>query len=160
MTSKNKTSKAHTAPSKADHNTSMLGGASGSPASPDGPKRPPRIRLHAGQNLHISEAYLDREKFSYRWFAESSVNGGRVASAHGAYWEHVTDEHGQNFKRPSGQDTMYLMKLEIQYWLEDQQLKRNKVRATMDKEYAISEGEYAPDEKGFAEGGKSAVTRR
>lgn len=158
---KKRTSQAHTAPGKADHNSSLLGTQEGllSPASPDGPKRPPRIPMNAGMNLHVSESYLERDKFAYRWFAENHIKGGRIENAHGAYWEHVTDENGNNFKRSRGQDTNYLMRLELKYWREDQKLKREKVRATMEKEYSIGEGEYAPTHDGKPEGGTSAVTR-
>ena len=127
--------------------------------APDGPKRPPRIRLHSGQNLHVPEQLLDRKNFAYRWFAENALKGGRVVSAEGAWWVKFAGPDGHNFKRPSGEDTMYLMQLPIEYWLEDQEYKRNKSLATMDKESIIGEGEYAPTTDGKAEGGKSAVTR-
>lgn len=126
---------------------------------PDGPKRPPRRRLHSGQNLYVPEHLLDRKNFAYRWFAENSIKGGRVALAEGAWWSYATDEVGNNFKRPSGLDQMFLMKLEIQYWKEDQELKRAKVRATLHQETSIGDGEYAPSVDGRAEGGVSAVTR-
>ena len=123
------------------------------PASPTGPKRPPRIPMNVGMNLYIPEKLLDRTKFAYRWFAESSIKGGRIETAKGAYWEHVADSRGHNAKRPSATDTMYFMQLELKYWQEDQAAKRRKVQLTMQKETGIGEGEYAPD------GGTSSVTR-
>ncbi len=158
--SKNKTSMDHDGSSQSESMHISLGGNSSSPeASPDGPKRPPRIRLNAGMNLHVPEALLDRDKFAYRWFAENAIKGGRVDSAKGAYWEHVTAEQGSNVRRPSGQDQMFLMRLEKKYWEEDRELKRARVRATMEQESAIGPGEYAPTTDGKAEGGNAAVTR-
>ena len=126
---------------------------------PDGPERPPRIRLHSGKNLYVPETLLDRENFAYRWFAENSIKGGRVESAKGAYWEYFTDANGNNLKRPSGLDTMYLMKLGIQYFNEDLDFKRQRVNATMVQETGIGEGEYAPTIGGLPEGGQSSITR-
>ena len=54
---------------------------------------------------------------------------------------------------------MHFMQLPIEFWLEDQEYKRNKSLATMDKESIIGEGEYAPTKDGQREGGTSAVTR-
>lgn len=129
------------------------------PSAPDGPKRPPRIPMNAGMNLHVPPEILEKDKFAYRWFAESSIKGGRVEIAKGAYWEHVADSKGSNYKRPSATDIMYLMKLELQYWEADQKAKRQKVKLTMEKEVSIGEGEYAPGPGGRPEGGTSAVTR-
>lgn len=142
------------------NNNEHLGGASSRPDDTTAPKRPPRIPLNAGQNLHVSDSLLDRENFAYRWFAENSIKGGRVENAKGAYWEHVADTHGKNLRRPSGEDNMYLMKLEIEYWQEDQKLKQKKVDATMKAETAIGAGEYAPTSDGKSpEGGTSAINR-
>ena len=127
---------------------------------PDGPKRPPRILMGAGVNLHVPESLLDREAYAYRWFAENHVKGGRIESANGAYWEHVTiPGGGGNLTRPSGGDTFYLMKLEIEYWEADQLLKKRRVDATLLKESQIGDDEYAPTPGGRAEGGTSAITR-
>lgn len=131
----------------------------GEERGPDGPARPPRIQLNSGRNLHIPESLLDRDNFAYRWFAENAVKGGRVASAEGAYWTMFTDESGHNFRRPSGEDTMYFMQLEIQYWREDQELKKKRVRATLVQETGIGSGEYAPTVDGKSEGGASSVVR-
>ncbi len=154
------TSKTHTQASSTQDTATTLGAQDKRPDAPEGPARPPRVRMNAGENLAVSEEYLDREKYSYRFFAENSIKGGRIESAKGAWWEHVTDSRGQNIKKPSGNDIMYLMKIELEYWEEDQKLKREKVRATMDQEASIGEGEYAPTVDGRPEGGTSAVNRR
>lgn len=155
------TSKESTAPSQNLEQSMVLGskGIDKTPAAPPGPKRPPRIPMNAGMNLHVPEKLLERDKYAYRWFAESSLKGGRIEIAKGAYWEHVSDSKGSNYKRPSATDTMYLMKLELQYWEADQKAKRQKVRLTMEKEVSIGEGEYAPSPDGRPEGGTRAVTR-
>lgn len=123
------------------------------PGSPDGPKRPPRIPMNNSAKLVVDERYLDREKYAYRWFAEDDVQGGRVFQAKNAYWEHVCNENGENFRYRKGGTVSYLMRLEMQYYLEDLELKRQKVRATMMKDAEIGHNEYAPN------GGNSAITR-
>lgn len=157
--SNNKNSASNSAAGRSDESQGALGaGSTAASRGPDGPKRPARIQMGAGVNLHVPESLLDREAYAYRWFAENSVKGGRIASAQGAYWEHVVVD-GNNLIRPSGQDQFYLMKLEIQYWEEDQRLKRSRVTATLEKESGIGDGEYAPTPGGRAEGGNSAITR-
>jgi hypothetical protein len=116
--------------------------------------------MNAGKNLDVSPEYLDLEKFAYRFFAQNQVKGGRIEAAKAAWWEHVADKRGQNITRYSSGDVMYLMKLERKYYLEDQERKRAKVRATMTKEASIGENEYAPTPDGKPEGGTSAVTYR
>jgi len=156
-----KTSLAHLAASEDSNSQASLGAGQQTTAErgPDGPKRPPRIRLHSGKNLHVPEDLLDRENFSYRWFAENSIKGGRVESAKGAYWEFFVDASGNNFRRPSGQDQMFLMQIEKKYYLEDLDFKRQRVNATMNQESGIGDGEYAPTTDGKPEGGTSSVTR-
>ena len=162
--SKGKTSAQHTSASENTAMSATLGASAQqeSPAQPEGPKRPPRIRMNAGMNLHVPDELvrqLRADGYVPRFFAESSIKGGRVDAAKGAYWEHVTDGSGKNITRRSGIDTMYLMKIEKQWWEEDQKLKKLKVRHTMEKESIVGEGEYAPTPDGRAEGGTHAVTR-
>ena len=126
---------------------------------PEGPKKPARVPLNSGKNLYVPESWLDRENFAYRWFAENAIKGGRVASAQGAWWNHFVDPDGNNMRRPSGEDMMHFMQIEIQYYREDQKLKKEKVRATMYQETAIGAGEYAPTPDGRPEGGTSSVVR-
>ncbi len=159
-----KTSQVTTASEQSPEQSAALGARvdeelSISAKKPRKPKRPPRIPMNAGMNLHIPKKLLNHNKFAYRWFAESSIKGGRIEIAKGAYWEHVADSNGSNYKRPSATDTMYLMKLELEYWEADRKAKRHKVKLTMEKEIAIGEGEYAPSRDGKAEGGTSAITR-
>jgi len=54
---------------------------------------------------------------------------------------------------------LHLMRLPQQYRDEDNQLKKQRVAATLEAEAHIGQGEYAPDSKtGKAEGGSSAIT--
>ena len=154
-----KTSRQSTKSSNKHDLSNTLGATNKRPDQPDGPKRPPRVPMNSGKNLDVPEAYLERDKFAYRFFLENDISHGRIAAAKSAWWEHVTDENGQNIQRNSGASVMYLMKLELKYWEEDQKLKHEKNRATMDKEAMIREGEYAPSKYGHAEGGESAITR-
>ncbi len=155
-----KNSKTHTSAQVSNDMSTTLGASGSRPDKPKGPKRPPRVPMNAGKNLDVPRQYINDPDFKYRWFAESNIKGGRVAAAHAAWWEHVTDDQGKNHTRVSGTDTMYLMKLDMESWEEDQELKRQRVRATMEKEAAIGEGEYAPEPGGKAEGGTTAITRR
>lgn len=161
MKSDKKTSADNSAASRSVDTQVSLGAGmtTQSERGPDGPKRPPRIPLHSGKNLYVDESLLDRTRYAYRWFAENSIKGGRVESAKGAWWEHVTDAVGTIFKRPSGQDQMFLMKIEIEYYKEDQELKRKRSFATMSKETGVGDGEYAPTPGGKPEGGSSSITR-
>lgn len=155
-----KTSKQSTKSTAKQDMSTTLGASNARPDAPSGPKRPPRIPMNAGKNLDVPAQYLERDKYAYRFFAENRVKGGRIQAAKAAWWEHVTDERGQNIQRISAGDTMYLMRLELQYWEEDQKLKAERVRATMEKEAMLGEGEYAPTPAGHPEGGTSAITHR
>lgn len=118
------------------------------------PKRPPRQLMSQGMNLDVDESLLDRENFSYRWFAEYKDKGGRISQAKAAYWEHVTDAAGSNITRNGGGgDAMYFMQLPMQYHKEDLELKKRRVQATMDEQYRVGEGQYIP------EGNKSVINR-
>ena len=117
------------------------------------PKRPPRIPMGQGMNLDTTGLELDRENFAYRYFYEDPNKGGRIARAQAAYWEFVVDTDGNQVTHPSGEGVLKLMRLPIEYYDEDQELKRQRVRATLDQEAGIGSGQYVPD-------GKSAVITR
>ena len=118
--------------------------------------RPPRISMANMKKLSIPDAYM-KEGYYHRWVQDR--NGG-VANAHAAYYEHVTDEQGNNLTHQSGKYTMYAMRLKQQYRDEDDILRKRRASATMDSESAIGPGEYAPDRKtGRPDGGRSAISR-
>ena len=140
-------------------NDQSVGLADQDPRSPNASVRPPRVLLAQGGKLDVAEHKLDDKNYRYYWFLDDPQKPGRIAAAIAAYWEHVTNAQGQAITRPAGANTHYLMRLPMQYALEDLELKREKVRATMDKEASIGRNEYAPDQKGRAEGGTSALSR-
>jgi hypothetical protein len=119
-------------------------------------KRPPRISMGNMKKLEIPDGMLE-DGFYYRWFQDRE---GRISMAKAAYYEHVVDEQGNNFTRQSGKYTMHLMRLPQEYRDEDNALKRKRVAATLEEEAHIGANEYAPDEKGRAEGGTSAVSHQ
>lgn len=117
--------------------------------------RPPRISMHNMKKLEIPKSLME-DGYYYRWFQDID---GRINQAKAAYYEHVSDEQGNNLTCQSGNYTMYAMKLPQQYRDEDNALKRDRVAATMEKEAQLGINEYAPDrETGRAEGGRTAVT--
>ncbi len=116
--------------------------------------RPPRISMGKMKKLEVPPSLLE-EGYYYRWFQDKD---GRIRQAAEAYYEHVTDEQGNNYCRVSGPYTMYLMRLRQIYRDEDNKLKKEMVTATLDAEAQIGHNEYAPDpETGKAEGGTSAI---
>lgn len=117
--------------------------------------RPGRISMSNMKKLEIPES-LKEEGYYYRFFQDRD---GRLAQAKAAYYEHVTDEQGNNFTRPSGPYTMYAMRLKQEYRDQDLALKKARVQATLEAEAGIGANEYAPDSKtGRAEGGTSAIS--
>ena len=117
--------------------------------------RPERISMSNMKKLEIPEG-IKEEGFYYRWFQDRD---GRLNQAKAAYYQPVVDEQGNSYTRNSGPYTLHLMRLPQQYRDEDNQLKKQRVAATLEAEAHIGQGEYAPDSKtGKAEGGSSAIT--
>ena len=115
--------------------------------------RPARISMGNMKKLDVPPGLLE-EGFYYRFFQDRE---GRIAQAKAAYYEHVLDEQGNNYCRAGGAHSMYLMRLPQKYRDEDNKLKRQRARATLDAEAQIGFNEYAPDTNGRPEGGQSAV---
>lgn len=115
--------------------------------------RPERIPMQNSLKLGIP-AHLMEKGFYYRWVQGRDT---RVEQAKAAYYEHVTDEQGNNYTRQSGPFTMYAMRLPQKYRDEDLRLKKDRVAATLEEEAMIGHNEYAPDESGRPEGGRSAI---
>lgn len=107
--------------------------------------RPPRVTMQHGYNITFEDVDFDRENFRYYAFLDHPDKPGRIESAKGAYWEHVTNRNGQKASRPAGSGKHYLMKLEMKYAKEDWELKRAKVARTMADAGQIKTGEYAPE---------------
>ena len=104
-------------------------------------KRPARVRMVAGQKLNFGKLVQD-PNYAYRAFADKP---GRLDSALAAYWEFVKTEDGESVKRPSGADTMYLMRIEKKYFDEDQKLKQENIKNTLRKENVLEKDEYVPE---------------
>lgn len=130
-------------------------GLGASSRDPNAETRPPRVAMQGTKNLDYPESQLDREKYAYRWVLDDPAKPGRVDSFKRAYWEHKQDD-GVNVSRPAGAATHYLMMLPIEYYKEDQKLKRDKNLATMTEEARLGANEYAPTAQGHREGGESA----
>jgi len=103
--------------------------------------RPPRVSMSSGLSLLLPHGLVDESKFHCRWFSEKD---GRVLQSYGAYWEHVKDHQGNNIVRHKGLYNMFLMKIDIKYWENDQKLKADKVSATLKKEQTLADDEYVP----------------
>jgi hypothetical protein len=114
----------------------------GDQRDPNNGVRPRRVSMAAGKNLDIHGVVLDEENFYYRWFLDSETRGGRIQRAEAAGYEYVTDLEGRKLTRPSGGGTMFLMKLPMEYRLEDLQLKREKVQRTMEDQTRVGANEY------------------
>jgi hypothetical protein len=111
--------------------------------------------MQGSLNLDYPESKLDKKSYAYRWFLDDPNKPGRIETAKRAYWEHVSDE-GENVCRPSGNSMHYLMKLPREYYIEDKDLKRQRVLSTMAEEARLGANEYAPTASGQREGGESA----
>lgn len=108
-----------------------------------GAKRPPRVRMVAGQKLNVSRK---DPNYEYRWFNDTP---GRLDAALAAYWDFCLED-GEKTKRHAGEKTMYLMRIEKQYYTEDQQLKQKNIVDTMRKENELGSDEYIPDNRHHA----------
>jgi|TARA_R110000796_G_scaffold161824_1_gene278553 hypothetical protein len=137
------------------NNQSVTQGLGNQSRDPNAENRPPRVAMQGSLNLDYPESRLDRENFAYRWFLDDPIKPGRIESAKRAYWDHCEDD-GVKVTRPAGNATHYLMRLPMNYWLEDQQLKREKNLATMSEEAQLGANEYAPTASGRREGGESS----
>lgn len=132
----------------------------GDPRDPNQGKRAKRIPMSAGMNLEVYESGLDDGEFYFHWIAEQPSRGGRLEKAKQAGYEHVTGSDGTPVSRRTGPGIMYLMKLPMEYRLEDEARKRAISEAKMDEQNRIGRNEYAPTAKGRAEGGDTAIVDR
>jgi len=104
---------------------------------------PKRVPLSAGAKLHVPQSMLDDESFYYRWLEDKP---GRISQAKQAMYEHVLDEHGNNWVYRGNPD-MYLMRLPIEYRKEDIALKDQRITDTLKQEQKLGESEYIPQGK-------------
>lgn len=135
-----------------------MGLEGGDPRDPNHGKRPKRIPMRGGSNLGTGGYKLDEKNYYYHWFNEHPSKPGRVQSAEAAYYEFCRDEQGEKISRGTGGGTIYLMRLPMEYRMEDLALKKIRVERTMQEEAKLAPDEYAPTEH-YREGGDSAITR-
>lgn len=103
------------------------------------PVRAKRIGMQ--QRKKLDYIYQD-SKYYYRWMQDRD---GRIQHAREAGYEFVTDENGQEIQRRSGPYSLHLMRLPIQYRIEDEKAKQAKVIETIKHESKLKEDEYIPD---------------
>ena len=111
------------------------------------PVRPVRVPMAAGKRLEYSN--LD-PNYYYRWMSDKD---GRLEQAKQAAYEFALDEKGEHIIRHSGPNRLILMKLPMEYRLEDEKLKQQRVVETLQKENQLAPDEYLP------EGRKHALQR-
>ena len=126
------------------------------PRNPNAETRPPRVPMKQGANVTFADVEFDREKFHYYAFLDDPKKPGRIQSARDAYWEDVPNREGVPATRPDKSGgTHRLMRLPIEYWREDLDNKKQKIRDRMATENKLGPSEYAPDpETGKPTGGK------
>lgn len=107
-----------------------------------------RIPMNSGQKLSLRGVQLDQEKYHYKWMYEGPDRLGVLVAAKEAFYEHVTDNSGAIMRAPSGGGFMYLMRLEMQYYREDQAASKEKRLAARRRNNAIKSGEYSVDSQG------------
>jgi hypothetical protein len=128
----------------------------GNPRDPNKSVRPPRVRMQQGENLSILGIKLDNDNFYHRWFQEDPTRPGRVDAAKAAYYEPVKDDEGNAIVRNSGAGKMHLMRIPLEYRLEDEAVKREQVKRTLGEQTKLGPNEYAPDKRS-ADGGESSM---
>lgn len=132
----------------------------GNERDPNKSTRPPRVPMGAGKNLSIPAKYTADKNYRYYWFIDDPRKVGRIEQAEAAYWEVVTDDSGAPITRPSGAGKMILMKLPMEYALEDKARKQAKNRARMAEESKLGPNEYAPTEDGRPEGNAEMLRKQ
>lgn len=85
-----------------------------------------RVPLGSGQSVWFMNYPFDHDNYYYYTFHDDANRGGRIAEALAAFYEHC-QINGENVKRPSGNGWDYLMRLPMEYHLED--MERQKQRA-------------------------------
>lgn len=113
------------------------------------PKRPARVSMTQGLKLEYASKDDD---YHYAWIQDRD---GQVDRALQAYYEFELVE-GEKVTRASGAYPLFLMKLENQYWEEDQKLKHDKTVAKIQGEQVLAADEYIP---GAQDGRKHVLER-
>lgn len=122
-----------------------------------------RVPLGSGQQTWFMNYEFDWDNYYYYTFHEEATRGGRVAEAINAAYEHCQIA-GENIKRPSGNGWDYLMRLPMEYHLEDLERQRQRNKALESAQNTLKSGngiqEYGINPKtgrAFTEGEAVAV---
>lgn len=114
--------------------------------------RAPRVPMSAGGKLAVPESQKE-EGYQYYW----AINRpGELEKFKAAWWEHVTDERGNQVTTPAGKgDTHYLMRIKQEYYDEDIAKQQDRVNDAMVESAKVKKenDEYIP------EGRESVLTR-
>jgi len=101
-----------------------------------GEARAPRRSMNTGDFLlAVPDGTIPEGKVGH-WFIDDGR--GRIERAKEAYWDHVTDQHGNNFTVQSGASKMYLMAIDKIYYDEDEALREKNYRASLGERDAES----------------------
>jgi hypothetical protein len=96
-----------------------------------GEARAPRVSMNTGEFLlAVPDGTIPEGKVGH-WFLDDGR--GRIDRAKAAWWEHVTDMHGNNWTAQSGPSKMYLMAIDKIYYDEDENLREQNYRASLGK---------------------------
>jgi len=94
-----------------------------------GEARAPRRSMNTGDFLLAVPDGTIPPGMVGHWFLDDGR--GRIERAKEAYWDHVTDQHGNNFTVQSGASKMYLMAIDKIYYDEDEALREANYRASL-----------------------------
>lgn len=156
-----KTTRKRTSEASTSAEAATQGLQSADQRDPNEGKRRERVPLGQGMNLGYPSGFKpDLDNFYYRWIAEHPGRAGRLDSASGAGYEMVTNPEGSPYTRATGDGKFYFVKLPIEYREDDLALKRQRATQMLDEQTRLGRNEYAPDEKGRAEGGTSSIVSR
>lgn len=94
-----------------------------------GEARKPRVPMNTGEFvLAVPADTIPHDKVGH-WFLDDGK--GRIERAKAAYYEHVTDAHGNNWTAQSGNSKMYLMAIDKNYHDDDEALREKNYRASI-----------------------------
>jgi len=117
--------------------------------APEG--RPERVKLTGNYKTQFPLYKRDDKKYYYYVFADVP-DEGKIDAAKASYYEQCFYENGSPcVVRPNGLPH-HLMRIPIEYKIQDDLDRERDVRATLGESNKIKDGEYAPN------GGKSAFT--
>jgi len=107
-----------------------------------GADRPARVPLNASQKLKLPPG-VETQGVVHRWVYDDDA--GSVQKYLDAWWEFET-HGGKQYTRPNkGGGRMVLMRIDEEYWKEDQALQEQRNIATLRDQSKMETGDYAPN---------------